>query len=86
VRISDLSVSGCYLDSFSPLPNGTDIVVKICRDNGIFETNGKVCSFIPVWAWGSVSRIPSPHSKPFSSNGSQKSPAPKTDAFRAVAL
>jgi PilZ domain len=52
VRISDLSVSGCYLDSFSPLPNGTDIVVKICRDNGIFETNGKVVFVHPGMGMG----------------------------------
>jgi PilZ domain len=42
VRISELSVSGCYLDFLNPIPDGTDIVVKISRDTGIFETNAKV--------------------------------------------
>ena len=38
VRISDLSVSGCYLDFLNPIPIGTEIIVKISRDNGVFET------------------------------------------------
>ena len=42
VRISELSISGCYLDFLNPIPDGTDIVVKISRDTGIFETNAKV--------------------------------------------
>jgi hypothetical protein len=42
VRISELSISGCYLDFLNPIPDGTDIVVKNSRDNGVFETNAKV--------------------------------------------
>lgn len=42
VRISELSISGCYLDFLNPIPDGTDIVVKISRDNGVFETTAKV--------------------------------------------
>ena len=42
VRISDLSVTGCYLDLLNPMRNGTQIIVKISRDEGLFETNGKV--------------------------------------------
>jgi PilZ domain len=42
VRISELSISGCYLDFLNPIPDGTDIVVKISRDNGVFETSAKV--------------------------------------------
>jgi hypothetical protein len=42
VRISELSISGCYLDFLNPIPDGTDITVKISRDNGVFETTAKV--------------------------------------------
>jgi hypothetical protein len=85
LRTSDLSITGCYLDTVSPLPNGIDIVVKISRDDGLFETVRKVVYVHPGMEWGCVSMIPNPHSKPFLSDGSQKSPAPKTEAFRAGA-
>lgn len=52
LRTSDLSITGCYLDTVSPLPNGTNIVLKICRDNGLFETNGKVVYVHPGMGMG----------------------------------
>ena len=52
LRTSDLSITGCYLDTVSPLPNGTDIVVKISRDDGLFETNGKVVYVHPGMGMG----------------------------------
>jgi PilZ domain-containing protein len=52
LRTSDLSITGCYLDTVSPLPNGTDIVVKICRDDGLFETTGKVAYVHPGMGMG----------------------------------
>jgi hypothetical protein len=52
VRISDLSISGCYIDFSNPLPNGTDIIVKISRDTGIFETNAKVVFVLPHMGMG----------------------------------
>lgn len=52
LRTSDLSITGCYLDSISPLPNGTDIVVKISRDDGLFETTGKVVYVHPGMGMG----------------------------------
>jgi len=42
LRCSDISISGCYLDFLNPIPDGTDITVKISRDNGVFETPAKV--------------------------------------------
>jgi c-di-GMP-binding flagellar brake protein YcgR len=52
LRTSDLSITGCYLDTVSPLPNGTDIVVKISRDDGLFETPGKVVYVHPGMGMG----------------------------------
>jgi hypothetical protein len=52
LRTSDLSITGCYLDTVSPLPNGTDIVLKICRDDGLFESNGKVVYVHPGMGMG----------------------------------
>ena len=52
LRTSDLSVTGCYLDTVSPLLNGTDIVVKISRDDGLFEATGKVVYVHPGMGMG----------------------------------
>jgi PilZ domain len=52
VRISDLSISGCYLDFPNPLPDGTDIILKISRDDGVFETNAKVVFILPRMGMG----------------------------------
>jgi hypothetical protein len=52
LRTSDLSITGCYLDTVSPLPNGTEIVLKICRDDGLFETNAKVVYVHPGMGMG----------------------------------
>ena len=41
-RVSELGLHGCYLDFLNPIPDGSDIRLKITRDNGIFESPGKV--------------------------------------------
>jgi hypothetical protein len=42
VRISELGVGGCYVDALTPFPEGTLIKLRIVRDQGAFESNGKV--------------------------------------------
>jgi hypothetical protein len=42
VRTSELSIGGCYIDTLNPFPEGTAVKVRIIRDEGVFETNGKV--------------------------------------------
>jgi hypothetical protein len=41
-RISELGVGGCYVDALTPFPEGTLIKLRIIRDEGVFESNGKV--------------------------------------------
>ncbi len=41
-RTSDLSFGGCYVDTLSPFPVGTDAKVRILRENESFEGNVKV--------------------------------------------
>lgn len=41
-RTSDLSLGGCYVDSLSPFPVGTDAKIKIQKDNVTFEAHAKV--------------------------------------------
>jgi hypothetical protein len=41
-RITDIARRGCYVDTISPFPPGTLLVVKIKRGAQIFETQGSV--------------------------------------------
>jgi hypothetical protein len=42
VRISELGVGGCYVDALTPFPEGTLVKLRIIRDQGMFESSGKV--------------------------------------------
>jgi hypothetical protein len=41
-RISDLSASGCYVDTINLLPGGTPVHVRIFTDSQIFEAPATV--------------------------------------------
>ncbi len=41
-RTSDLSLGGCYVDTLSPFPVGTEARVRILRENETFEAQVKV--------------------------------------------
>jgi hypothetical protein len=41
-RISELGVGGCYVDALTPFPEGTLVKLRIVRDQGTFESSGKV--------------------------------------------
>lgn len=41
-RISEISRKGCYVDLLNPLPTGTSIQVHISRDQGAFDSSGKI--------------------------------------------
>ena len=41
-RISELGVGGCYVDALTPFPEGTLVKLRILRDQGAFESNGRV--------------------------------------------
>lgn len=42
VRISDISVSGCYVDTINPLPDGTSVQVRIFNNSQRFEAPATV--------------------------------------------
>ena len=42
IRISDLSVFGCYADTINPLPDGTTVRVRIFADTKTFEAPATV--------------------------------------------
>jgi len=41
-RVSELSMSGCYLDFLNPLPESCSLQLRIFKDTGTFETNALV--------------------------------------------
>jgi PilZ domain len=41
-RISELSRKGCYVDTLITLPEGTLLEVRISRDQGVFQSKGKI--------------------------------------------
>jgi PilZ domain len=41
-RTSDLGLGGCYVDTLSPFPVGTEATIRILRQNESFEAQAKV--------------------------------------------
>ena len=41
-RISDISVTGCYVDTINPLVDGTAVRLKILTESHVFEAPAKV--------------------------------------------
>ena len=41
-RTADLGLGGCYIDTLTPLPVGTEITIKIMRDQESFEAQARV--------------------------------------------
>ncbi len=51
-RISELSRKGCYVDTLINLPEGTKLEVRISRDQGVFESPGKIVYVQPGMGMG----------------------------------
>jgi hypothetical protein len=41
-QTSDLSRTGCYVDTLTPFPKGSSVRIKLSRDDETFEATGKV--------------------------------------------
>jgi len=53
-RISDLSATGCYVDTINPLPHGTFVKVKIFTESQHFEAPATVVyvhTRLLTWDW-----------------------------------
>ena len=51
-KTSDLSAGGCFLDMMNPSPEGTEIVVRISREDSTFTARGKVVFLFPNMGMG----------------------------------
>ena len=51
-RISELSRKGCYVDVLITLPEGTPLELRISRDQGVFQSTGKIIYVQPGMGMG----------------------------------
>jgi PilZ domain-containing protein len=51
-RTSEIGIGGCYVDALNPFPEGTLVVLRILRDQGVFETKAKVVYCDPRFGMG----------------------------------
>ncbi len=51
-RTSELSISGCFIDTRNPAPAGTELRIKISQRNTTFTAFGCVISAIPNTGMG----------------------------------
>jgi len=50
--VADICMGGCYVNTFSPLPAGTSVVVLIKADAAAIEITGKTVTFHPGLGMG----------------------------------
>jgi hypothetical protein len=53
-RTSDVSSSGCYLDTLNPSPKGREIQIRIFHASGTFTALGRVVFVVPNMGMGVV--------------------------------
>ena len=41
-RTSDISLTGCYIDTLNPIPQGSEIRLRITHNDEVFEAGGRV--------------------------------------------
>lgn len=46
-RLSDVSRTGCYIDTLNPLPPGMHVKIRLRKDEKLFETLAKVIHVNP---------------------------------------
>jgi hypothetical protein len=51
-RSSDVCRSGCYVDTLSPLPPGTEIKIQLRSGDEVFETEARVVYLCPGLGMG----------------------------------
>jgi PilZ domain len=60
LRCSDLSMSGCYLDTLNPLDFGTSLWIRLIHGQHIFESQGRVAYMVPRLGMGVAFAQPVP--------------------------
>ncbi|MBZ5700841.1 MAG: PilZ domain-containing protein [Acidobacteriia bacterium] len=60
-RSSDISSTGCYLDTLNPLPTGTSLILRLTQSGEHFITHARVVYAIPGMGMGvAFVHVPAP--------------------------
>ena len=51
-RTADISRTGCYIDSLNPVPQGSQVLMRITHRGEVFETLGRVVYVSPGLGMG----------------------------------
>ena len=62
-RISDISATGCYVDTINPLLGGTSVYLKISAESQVFEAPATVVYSHPHLGMGLIFGEVLPHSR-----------------------
>jgi hypothetical protein len=54
VRVSEISMKGCYLDALNPFPLNAVFRLRIVRDAGSFETSARIAYVHPGFGMGAT--------------------------------
>jgi hypothetical protein len=60
LRCSDISITGCYLDTLNPLDRGTALTLRLEHAGQVFETAAKVTYTVPRLGMGLTFEKPTP--------------------------
>ena len=60
LRCSDISLSGCYLDTLNPLETGSSLWVRLFHSQRVFESQAKVAYMVPRLGMGVAFAQPIP--------------------------
>ena len=62
-RISELGLGGCYVETLNPFSEGTQVHLRVLRDQGVFETNAKVVYSHGNFGMGLAFKEMTPHQR-----------------------
>jgi hypothetical protein len=54
LRCSDISITGCYVDTLNPLDPGTSLVLRLEHGGRVFESAAKVTYMVPHLGMGTA--------------------------------
>ncbi len=60
LRCSDISLTGCYLDTLNPIEAGTPLTIRLEHGQHVFECQARVAYLIPRFGMGIVFMEPIP--------------------------
>jgi hypothetical protein len=60
LRCSDISLTGCYLDTLNPMERGTPLWIRLVHGQHVFESQAKIAYMVPRLGMGVAFAQPIP--------------------------